>query len=253
MSLSSDARPLIYHSNHQALSTARFCRAGQLATADTCRLYRYIACVVCLLRVCLLVTSQCCAKTDEPIKLLFEFAQETVHVFGGARITHGRGISGRKQYLGMPITISWPRSMFLTLFARGSSDAATAGQANLSLLSVSVISPHRRSQCQMRAIPTHVLTFRGLCFCVLVIAITAEPIEMPLGGQTRVGPRNHACPLDWCSQWRRLANTLDRSVPRRGCGLSLRLLWSVVVITSAQYKKYSRSVKSSVFLCVARR
>jgi len=177
MSLSSDARPLVYHSNHQALSTARFCRAGQLATADTCRLYRYIACVVCLL-----ARSECCAKTAEPIKMPFEFAQETVHVFGGARITHGTGISGRRQYLGMPITISWPRSMFSTLFARGSSDAATAGQSNLSLLSVSVISPHRRSQCQMRAIPTHVLTFRGLCFCVLVIAITDEPIEMPLGG-----------------------------------------------------------------------
>jgi len=33
---SSDARPLVYHSNHQALSTAQFRRAGQLATADTC-------------------------------------------------------------------------------------------------------------------------------------------------------------------------------------------------------------------------
>jgi len=33
---SSDARPLVYHSNHQALSTAQFNRAGQLATADTC-------------------------------------------------------------------------------------------------------------------------------------------------------------------------------------------------------------------------
>ena len=32
---SSDARPLVYHSNHQALFTAQFRRAGQLATADT--------------------------------------------------------------------------------------------------------------------------------------------------------------------------------------------------------------------------
>jgi len=32
---SSDGRPLVYHSNHQALSTAQFRRAGQLATADT--------------------------------------------------------------------------------------------------------------------------------------------------------------------------------------------------------------------------
>ena len=35
MPLSSDARPLVYHSNHQALSAAQFCRTGQLATADT--------------------------------------------------------------------------------------------------------------------------------------------------------------------------------------------------------------------------
>ena len=33
---SSDARPLVYHSNHQALFTAQFRRAGQLATTDTC-------------------------------------------------------------------------------------------------------------------------------------------------------------------------------------------------------------------------
>jgi len=33
---SSDARPLVNHSNHQAVSTAQFRRAGQLATADTC-------------------------------------------------------------------------------------------------------------------------------------------------------------------------------------------------------------------------
>jgi len=33
---SSDARPLVYHSNCQALSTARFCRAGQSTRADTC-------------------------------------------------------------------------------------------------------------------------------------------------------------------------------------------------------------------------
>jgi len=33
---SSDACPLVYHSNHQAVSTAQFRCAGQLATADTC-------------------------------------------------------------------------------------------------------------------------------------------------------------------------------------------------------------------------
>ena len=31
-----DDRPLVYHSDRQALSTARFRRAGPLATADTC-------------------------------------------------------------------------------------------------------------------------------------------------------------------------------------------------------------------------
>ena len=31
---SSNAPPLVYHSNHQALSTAQFCCAGQLATSD---------------------------------------------------------------------------------------------------------------------------------------------------------------------------------------------------------------------------
>jgi len=33
---SSDSRPLVYHSDRQALSTVRFRRAGQLATASTC-------------------------------------------------------------------------------------------------------------------------------------------------------------------------------------------------------------------------
>ena len=37
---SSDARPLVYHSNHQALSTAQFRRACQLVTADSCRQLR---------------------------------------------------------------------------------------------------------------------------------------------------------------------------------------------------------------------
>ena len=32
----SDSRPLTYHTNYHALSTARFRRAGLLVTADTC-------------------------------------------------------------------------------------------------------------------------------------------------------------------------------------------------------------------------
>jgi len=31
-----DSRPLVYHNDRQALSTARFRRAGVLATADSC-------------------------------------------------------------------------------------------------------------------------------------------------------------------------------------------------------------------------
>jgi len=39
---SSDARPLyFFKGDRQALSTARFCRVGQLATADTCTLRYY--------------------------------------------------------------------------------------------------------------------------------------------------------------------------------------------------------------------
>jgi len=38
---SSDARLLAYHSNHKALSTAHFRRAGQLVTADTCYVVGY--------------------------------------------------------------------------------------------------------------------------------------------------------------------------------------------------------------------
>jgi len=34
---SSDARPLVHHSDRQALSTARYSPGGQLATDDTCR------------------------------------------------------------------------------------------------------------------------------------------------------------------------------------------------------------------------
>jgi len=36
---SSYARPLVYHSDRQTLSTAWLCRAGLLATADTCRFH----------------------------------------------------------------------------------------------------------------------------------------------------------------------------------------------------------------------
>jgi len=40
LSPSSDSRPLVYDSNYQALSTARFRRAGLLATAGTCKYSR---------------------------------------------------------------------------------------------------------------------------------------------------------------------------------------------------------------------
>ena len=41
---SSDARPPVNHTNNQALSTARFRRAGLLATADTCSVSNLVSC-----------------------------------------------------------------------------------------------------------------------------------------------------------------------------------------------------------------
>jgi len=37
-----------------------------------------------------------------------------------------------------------------------------------------------------------------------------KPFEMPFGGQTHVGPRNHV--LDGGVYWHHLTNTMDRSV-----------------------------------------
>ena len=42
------------------------------------------------------------------------------------------------------------------------------------------------------------------------IAERAEPIEIPFGGQTGMGPRN--CVLDGGAHWRHLANTMELSV-----------------------------------------
>ena len=44
-------RPLVYRTDRQALSTARFCRAGQLATTDTCPLFSYQGLLWCRLQV----------------------------------------------------------------------------------------------------------------------------------------------------------------------------------------------------------
>jgi len=41
-------------------------------------------------------------------------------------------------------------------------------------------------------------------------AKTAEPIEMPFGQWTRVGPRKHI--LYWGAHWRNPANTIEPSV-----------------------------------------
>ena len=40
----------------------------------------------------------------------------------------------------------------------------------------------------------------SVCLCVTVMsaAITVEPIEMPFGLRTRVGPRNHVLDLGLC-------------------------------------------------------
>ena len=39
---------------------------------------------------------------------------------------------------------------------------------------------------------------------------TAEPIEMPFGARTRVGPSKHV--LDWGAHWRHLVNELEPSM-----------------------------------------
>jgi len=41
----------------------------------------------------------------------------------------------------------------------------------------------------------------------VICAKTAEPIDMPFGTWTRVGPRKHA--LDVGTHWRHLANTIE--------------------------------------------
>jgi len=64
----------------------------------------------------------------------------------------------------------------------------------------------------------------SVCMSVTTMspAKTDEPIEMPFGKQTRVGPRNQV--TDGAVHWRHLVNTIDRSVRRLRCGLSLLFL-----------------------------
>ena len=58
--------------------------------------------------------------------------------------------------------------------------------------------------------------------------MNSEPIEMPFGGQRRVGPRNHMS--NWGAQWRHVANTMDQFARQRRCGLSLPLVLQLVSI-----------------------
>jgi len=50
----------------------------------------------------------------------------------------------------------------------------------------------------------------GLFVTVVSRAETVEPIEMPFGLWTRVGPRKHA--LGEGTHWRHLANTIEPSI-----------------------------------------
>ena len=49
----------------------------------------------------------------------------------------------------------------------------------------------------------------SVCWTTVSSAKTAEPIEVPFGGQTCVGLRNHE--LDDGAHWRHMANTVERS------------------------------------------
>jgi len=69
---------------------------------------------------------------------------------------------------------------------------------------------------------THVSTFRGLYICVLVTTMSHAKdgwgdLEMPR--QAHLSPRYRA--LDDGPQWCHMANTMDRSLRQRRCGLSL--------------------------------
>ena len=74
----------------------------------------------------------------------------------------------------------------------------------------------------MRLVATDGVTW-SVCRSVTIVspAKTAEPIEMPFGLCTRVGPRNHV--LDGGAHRRHLANTTTAHVRRR-CGLFVELL-----------------------------
>jgi len=80
----------------------------------------------------------------------------------------------------------------------------------------------------MRPIATDVVAW-SMCLCVRhrdEPCRTVKPIMMPLGRHTHVGSRNHAC-ISWGAHWRQLANTINRSVRRQICGLSLPLLVTI--------------------------
>ena len=61
-------------------------------------------------------------------------------------------------------------------------------------------------------------------------AKTAEPIEVPFGMWTRVGPRNHI--LDNGAHWRYLANTIEPSVAMRPfCQITLITCYALQTVT----------------------
>jgi len=72
---------------------------------------------------------------------------------------------------------------------------------------------------------------RVVCRSVTIVspAKTAEPIEMPFGLWTRVGPRKHTCIRQGCTlapprEYNRTVHVLQR------CVLSARLLWPLITV-----------------------
>ena len=67
-----DDRPLVYHSNHHALSTARCRRAGLFATADTC----LIRCTSrCIRGVLIFLPKAVSRQMDKPLRYVTFYGQ----------------------------------------------------------------------------------------------------------------------------------------------------------------------------------
>lgn len=71
-----------------------------------------------------------------------------------------------------------------------------------------------------------------------------EPIQMLFGGQTRVGPRNHAVSWQLIGRWHHLVNTIER------CCLFFRSLWPLVILSAELGWAGLEKVRFHLICCV---